>query len=219
LLPDDPILRQSTEQHFLVHLPAREFHRRLNDPDVTSCLDLVNTHEEFAMTLIHQMDASRIRKVAIHGDTKLDNFLFDSTTGEVRALVDLDTILPHSWLADWGDMVRSLCNIAGEKTRDLDSVEVDREVYESLCRGFLSTAQQITPEEVGLMVQAVEIISLELGLRFLTDYLRGDNYFRLTPTENPDLNKLRAQVQLKLFEKLREEHAINGQIVEKFARA
>jgi hypothetical protein len=110
--------------------------------------------------------------------------------------------MPHTWLADWGDMVRSLVNVAGEKVRSLAGVDVDMEIYAALARGFLSTARRITRTEVALMADAVEIISLELGVRFLADYLRGDTYFRLSPTDPPDLNKFRAMVQLSLFRRL-----------------
>ena len=100
------------------------------------------------------MESGRIRRLAIHGDTKLDNFLFSTRTGRVKALVDLDTIMPHTWLADWGDMVRSLVNVAGEKERDLSRVQVDMDVYRAVARGFLSTAREVTPAEVDLMADA-----------------------------------------------------------------
>ena len=155
-------------------------------------------------SLLEGMESGRIRRLAIHGDTKLDNFLFSTRTGRVKALVDLDTIMPHTWLADWGDMVRSLVNVAGEKERDLSRVQVDMDVYRAVARGFLSTARRVTPAEVGLMADAPQIIALELGLRFLLDYLRGDSYFKLGPADPPDLNGARAMAQLSLFRRLRE---------------
>jgi hypothetical protein len=112
--------------------------------------------------------------------------------------------MPHTWLADWGDMVRSLVNVAGEKERDLSRVQVDMDVYRAVARGFLSTAREVTPAEVELMADAPQIIALELGLRFLTDYLRGDSYFRLGQADPPDLNRVRAMAQLTLFRRLRE---------------
>lgn len=156
------------------------------------------------MTLLEGMASGRIRRLAIHGDTKLDNFLFSTRTGRVKALVDLDTIMPHTWLADWGDMVRSLVNVAGEKERDLAKVAVDMDVYRAVAHGFLEAAREVTPEEVGLMADAPQIIALELGLRFLADYLRGDSYFKLGPADPPDLNRVRAMAQLALFQRLRE---------------
>ncbi len=207
LLPRDPVVRQSTEQHFLVHLSPEEHRRRVEDPDLRRFIELARNEEKFGMTLLQEMAAAKIRTLAIHGDTKLDNFLFSLRTGKVKALVDLDTIMPHTWLADWGDMVRSLANVAGEKERDLRKVVVDMGIYEAIARGFLSTARKITSAEVALMTEAVEIITLELGIRFMTDYLRGNSYFKLAPTDPPDLNKVRGMVQLTLFERLRDNAA------------
>ena len=202
-LPKDDLVRESTQLHFLVHLSPEEYRRRMEAPDLAPFIALAKAEEHFGMTLLEEMAAGRIRTVAIHGDTKLENFLFNARTGRVRALVDLDTIMPHTWLADWGDMMRSLSNVAGEKERDLDRVQVDMEIYEAVARGFLGTARKILPAEVALMADAVKIIALELGVRFLADYLRGDSYFKLHATDPPDLNKVRAMVQLTLFERLK----------------
>ena len=204
LIPADLTLRQSTEAHFLVHLDEPEYRRRLDDPEFRPWIDLVRGEEAFGVSLLKGMDSGRIRRLAIHGDTKLDNFLFSTRTGRVKALVDLDTIMPHTWLADWGDMVRSLVNVAGEKERDLSHVQVDMDIYRAVARGFLSAAREVTPAEVDLMADAVQIIALELGLRFLTDYLRGDSYFKVGPADPPDLNRVRAMAQLSLFRRLRE---------------
>jgi hypothetical protein len=204
LIPADPALRHSTGEHFLVHLSDAECRRRVDDPEFRPWIALVQAQEAFGVSLLDAMDAGRIRRLAIHGDTKLDNFLFSTRTGRVKALVDLDTIMPHTWLADWGDMVRSLVNVAGEKERDLSRVRVDMDIYKAVARGFLSAAREVTAAEVDLMVDAVQIIALELGLRFLTDYLRGDSYFKVGPADPPDLNRVRAMVQLSLFLRLRE---------------
>ncbi len=204
LLPEDPHVRHSTAEHFLVHLSPTEFQKRFRDSRVRELVDLALDYEPFGMTLLKGMEAGTIRRVAIHGDTKLDNFLFSATTGRVKALVDLDTILPHTWLADWGDMARSLCNLAGEKESEIEKVRVDEEIFEALARGFLATTGRATAAEIELMVEAAAIIALELGMRFLTDYLRGDNYFKLAATDPPDLNKVRARVQLTLARQFRE---------------
>lgn len=204
LLPADPTVRHSTAEHFLVSLDPGEHRRRVADPAVRPWIELVQSEEGFATSLLAGMESGRIRRLAIHGDTKLDNFLFSTRTGRVKALVDLDTIMPHTWLADWGDMVRSLVNVAGEKERDLARVDVDMDVYRAVARGFLSTARAVTPAEVDLMADAPQIIALELGLRFLLDYLRGDSYFKLGPADPPDLNRVRALAQLSLFRRLRE---------------
>jgi hypothetical protein len=201
-LPADPELRASTERHFLVHIPEAEYRKRTQDPSVRPYIDLALQQEEFGLTLSRAMETGRIRTVAIHGDTKLDNFLFSTRTGRVKALIDLDTIMPHTWLSDWGDMIRSLSNVAGEKEADLERVQVDIGIFRAVAEGFLGAASAVTDEEVGLMVDAVRILALELGVRFLADYLRGDSYFRLGPADPVDLNKTRAMVQLTLFQRL-----------------
>lgn len=203
-LPNDPILRSSTERLFLVALSDEEFLSRLLDPELRPFIELVKERESFAMGLWKALESGTIRKTLIHGDTKLENFLFCSRTGRVKSLVDLDTIMPFTWLADYGDMLRSLVNVAGEKETDLEKVVIDRDVYEAVTKGFLESATQVTPAEVALMSFAVQAITLELGLRFLTDYLRGDTYFRLAADDPRDLNKTRAMVQLKLYQRLAE---------------
>lgn len=218
LLPADPTVRQSTEEHFLVHLDEPERRRRVEDPTVRPWIELAQKEEAFGLALLEAMDSGRIRRLAIHGDTKLDNFLFSTKTGRVKALVDLDTIMPHTWLADWGDMVRSLVNVAGEKERDLSRVRVDMDVYRAVARGFLSAAREVTPAEVDLMADAPQIIALELGLRFLTDYLRGDSYFKLGPADPPDLNRVRGIAQLALFTKLRESAGEARRFIEEASR-
>jgi hypothetical protein len=204
LLPSDPTVRQSTEQHFLLHLPDGEYQNRISEPSLQPFLSLIKENENLGMTLLRGMRTGEIRTVAIHGDTKLDNFLFSTRTGRVKALVDLDTIMPHTWLADWGDMVRSLVNVAGEKEPDLNKVQVDMDIYRAVAGGFLRSARNITRRELELMVDAVRIIALELGIRFLVDYLRGNSYFKLGPADPPDLNRIRGLAQLTLFQRLGE---------------
>lgn len=205
-LPTDPELRNCLKSLYVVspELSDREFESRKSDPELQPFIQLVQENKGYALTLQDAVRDGRIRMSAIHGDTKLENFLFCSNTSKVRSLVDLDTIMPFTWLADWGDMLRSLVNVAGEKAESLDDVRVDLEVYRAVAHGFLSTAKSVDPAEIELMADAVPIIALELGIRFLTDYLRGDTYFGLMPSDSIDLNKTRAMVQLSLFARLQE---------------
>lgn len=204
LLPEDEELLQSCGTHFLVHAGVDTARKRLQDPDLKEFIELARDESAAGLKLADGLESGAIRKVATHGDTKIENFLFSGTTGRVKALVDLDTIMPQTWLADWGDMARSLVNVAGEKEPDVALVQVNMDIYRALAGGFLSAARQVTPHEVDMMVDAVQSIALELGVRFLTDYLRGDNYFQLGPADPPDLNKIRARVQLTLFQRLRD---------------
>jgi hypothetical protein len=202
LLPHDPTLRASTEKHFLVALPKADWIARCTESDLQPWIELLKEQEPFAMGLWTAIGQGRIRKTLIHGDTKIENFLFCTKTGNAKSLVDLDTIMPFTWLADWGDMLRSMVNVAGEKERDTSKITVDTEVFKAVARGFLSEASEVTDYEVSMMVSSVQAITLELGLRFLTDYLRGDTYFQLGPEDPADLNKVRGIAQLTLYRRL-----------------
>jgi hypothetical protein len=202
-LPADEVLRRNTELHFLVQIDPEEYRRRRNDSQVRALIELALKQKTFALALSRELKAGSIRKVVVHGDAKLGNFLFNPTTGNVKALIDLDTIMPHTWLSDWGDMTRSLVNIAGEREKDPDKIDVDLEIFRAVSRGFLRTTRQLDVREMDWMADAPQILALELGIRFLTDYLRGDSYFMRGPGDPPDMNKSRALVQFRLFEKLR----------------
>ena len=149
-----------------------------------------------ALTQIRdQILLGHIRQTVIHGDTKIENFLFDAA-GSAIALVDLDTVMAGSWLMDWGDMMRSLTNPVGEKA-DPSDVKFDAAVYKAARAGYLSVAQ--APEnEIALMEAATLGTTLEQALRFLSDYVRGDTYYRLAETDPPNLNLVRAEVQIEL---------------------
>jgi N-acetylhexosamine 1-kinase len=212
-LPEDPELRQDTENYFLIQVPEEEFRRRYQDPLIRRYIDLAIEHKAYALKLSRELGNGNLNTRVIHGDTKLENFLFSIYTGRAKALVDLDTIMPHTWLSDWGDMARSLANTAGERERDLKKVAVDPEIFKSAARGFLDTAFHAEEREVAMMGEAAQIMALELGVRFLTDYLRGDNYFAAEPADPPDLNKIRALVQFRLFEDFRAKTGLIDRII------
>ena len=214
-LPAEPVLRESTAQHFLLHLNPEDFRKRLEDSQLRRLIDIALAQESFALTLQTGLMSGSLKKVVVHGDTKLDNFLFDTDTGRAKAIVDLDTIMPHTWLSDWGDLARSLVNIAGERETDPAKVTVNLDVFQALAKGFLGSARHAQSFERGLMVEAAQIMALELGVRFLTDHLRGDSYFRLTSGEPQDLNKTRAMVQFLVFERLRDREAAAKNCIEK----
>lgn len=204
-IPKDPEVRIATEHLYYLAGDDSQFQQRIHDPLIQPYVDLCRNDEPFALSLSAAVESGDIAKTVIHGDTKLDNFLFCRSTGKVRSLIDLDTIMSYTWLADWGDMVRSLCNVAGEKERDLSKVQVDLDVFLAICKGFLEVAENITDAEKEWLVDAPAVIALELGVRFLTDYLRGDNYFRIDSGvgDEEDINRVRALVQLDLYCKLR----------------
>ena len=203
-MPSDPLLRKSTGPFFLVHLDAEEFRRRLQDREVRKLASLALDQRSFCLNLQKKLVSGALQKGIVHGDTKLENFLFDTRTNRVKSLVDLDTVMPHTWLSDWGDMARSLVNISGEGERKPDETEIDMDVFKALARGFIRSAPLPPRHEMELMVDAARIMALELGVRFLSDYLRGDTYFGTGNRDLEALNRNRAAVQFSVFQRLSE---------------
>ena len=132
----------------------------------------------------------------VHNDTKLNNVLFDAMTGEALCVVDLDTVMPGLALHDYGDLVRSAASEAPEDARDPSRVRLSLPLFREVTRGWLGPmVGLLTPAELELMPLAPRVIALELAIRFLTDYLEGDHYFRI---ERPghNLDRCRAQIAL-----------------------
>ena len=137
-----------------------------------------------------------------HNDTKIDNVLLDQDTNEVMCIVDLDTVMPGLIHYDFGDMVRTLTSPADEDERDLDKVTMRMDFFDALAKGYLSEANDFLSEaEKGYLAQAGKVITFQLGVRFLTDHLNGDTYFRVH-REGQNLD--RARVQFKLVESMLE---------------
>lgn len=136
----------------------------------------------------------------VHNDAKIANVLFDRTTDAALCVVDLDTVMPGSPLADFGDLVRSCVSPAAEDERDVTKVEADPVRFAALARGFLAgSGDLLSAPERELLVFAGRWITLEQTVRFLTDYLDGDRYYRVS---YPDHNLVRARAQLALYRSL-----------------
>ncbi len=134
-----------------------------------------------------------------HNDTKLNNVMLDDTTGEGVCVVDLDTVMPGLALYDFGDMVRSATAAAPEDERDLGKVRMRLDMFEPLARGYVSEARFLNPAEREELVFSGRLITLMIGMRFLTDYLQGDVYFKTT---RPGQNRDRCRVQFKMVESM-----------------
>jgi Ser/Thr protein kinase RdoA (MazF antagonist) len=135
-----------------------------------------------------------------HNDTKLNNVLLDDVTQEGVCVIDLDTVMPGSVLYDFGDLVRTSTSPAAEDETDLSQVRLQLPMFEALVKGYLASADGfLTPKEKELLPFAGKLITFEIGLRFLTDWLEGDVYFKIKrPTHNLD----RARTQFKLVESI-----------------
>ncbi len=143
--------------------------------------------------MAERMRAGAFPRRIVHGDTKLNNVLFDRASGEAVCVVDLDTCMPAYSLYDFGDLVRFTAATSAEDERDLSLVGTDPDLYRALAQGYLDGAGGfLTAEEVELMPFAARLVTFTIGLRFLTDHLAGDVYFK-TAREGHNLDRARVQ--------------------------
>ena len=132
-----------------------------------------------------------------HNDTKLNNVLIDNETGKALCVIDLDTVMPGSALYDYGDAVRYGACTAAEDEPDTAKIGFDMELFKAFTEGFVSaTAGNLTDTEIKLLPLGIAVITCELAMRFMTDYLDGDVYFK---TNYEGHNLVRARAQMKLL--------------------
>lgn len=131
-----------------------------------------------------------------HNDTKLNNIMIDDATKKGICIIDLDTVMPGSSLYDFGDSIRFGANTAAEDETDLSKVSLNLSLYEQYVKGYLEGCRgSLTDLEVSLLPVGAKMMTLECGMRFLTDYLQGDTYFRIH-RENHNLDRCRTQFAL-----------------------
>lgn len=148
-----------------------------------------------------------------HNDTKINNILMDAQTGEARAIIDLDTVMPGSMLYDFGDALRSGASTAEEDEKDLDKVRFSLPLFEAYTDGFVGElGSTMTDRERELLPFSVKLLTLESALRFLTDYLKGDVYFGI---HRPEHNLDRTRTQIKLVQEIENYEAEMAEIVER----
>ena len=151
-----------------------------------------------------------------HNDTKINNVMLDDGTGEGVCVIDLDTVMPGLALYDFGDMVRSATAAAREDERDLSKVGSRIGMFEALARGYLSEAAFLLPAEIEELVFSGRLITLTIGIRFLTDYLSGDVYFR---THRPGQNLDRCRTQLQMVRSMEAQALAMETIVRNICRS
>ena len=159
-------------------------------------IEFVLAREKDCSVITDLLDSGVMPLKVTHNDTKLNNVLFDKKTNKGICVVDLDTVMPGSSLYDFGDSIRFGANTAAEDEKDLSKVSLSLEYFKAYVDGYLETAgDSLTKEEVDLLPFASKLLTFECGMRFLTDFLNGDVYFK---TEYPEHNLVRARTQFKL---------------------
>lgn len=164
------------------------------------CAAFVEQRQELAPVLERARERGQLRLRPIHGDPKVNNVLLDRRSGEAVALVDLDTVKPGLVHYDIGDCLRSGCNPVGEEPADPAGVRFDLELCRPMLGGYLELARPfLSQADLELIPTAVRLISFELGLRFFSDHLAGNRYFKC---RHPGHNLERAVVQFRLTESI-----------------
>lgn len=164
--------------------------------EVQAEIDFCMAHEGITSLLMDGIADGRYKLGVTHNDTKLNNILIDKETQKGICIIDLDTVMPGSLLFDFGDAIRFGASSALEDETDLDKVYVVPEMFEAYVDGFLSELRgSITEDEIRALPVAATVITFEIGIRFLADYLNGDVYFGI---KYPQHNLDRARNQFKL---------------------
>lgn len=224
-------------QKFLSNFPAETLHETIKDfhntpVRIQAFKNAVNQNlgnrkhlveDEINFILERENKASKIidlinnRKIPVrvtHNDTKFNNILIDNETGEAICVIDLDTIMPGSALFDYGDAIRYGTCTGAEDEEDLSKIDMDFVLFEEFTKGFvIETKDFLTDEEIKLLPLGAYTMTLELAVRFLTDYLDGDKYFKVT---KPDHNLARARTQIKLTKIMEQNMDKMNEIVEKY---
>ncbi len=174
-------------------IKADKFNRVKDCEDI---IDYILKNENEAGIVIDGIKSGDIPVRVTHNDTKLNNILFDKETKNALCVIDLDTVMPGSLLYDFGDAIRYGASTAAEDEKDLDKVSVDLNLFESFTDGFSAALRNtFTKTEAELLPFSAKLLTYELVVRFLDDYLNGDTYFK---TKYPEHNLVRAKNQMKI---------------------
>lgn len=168
--------------------------------------------KDFTPVITSLIEQKLIPIKVTHNDTKLNNIMFDCETKEGLCLVDLDTVMPGTILYDFGDAIRSGCNRAEEDEKNLEKVRFSVDLFKAFTEGYLSSvASSITECEVNHLVDSSILMTFECGMRFLTDYLDGDHYFK---TKYDNHNLVRCRTQFHLVKQMIEQKDVLEEIVQ-----
>ena len=177
-------------------------------------IEFVLAHEEIARVLGEFQEKGLVPLRVTHNDTKLNNIMIDNTTRKGICVIDLDTVMPGLAVNDFGDSIRFGASTGAEDEKDLSKVSCSMELFEIYVKGFLQgCAGSLTPTEVELLPMGAKVMTYECGMRFLTDYLQGDHYFKIHREEH---NLDRARTQFKLVEDMEAKWDIMKEIVYRY---
>lgn len=163
---------------------------------VSEEIEFVRSCANFASVVTDGIADGSIPLRVTHNDTKINNLLFDANTRKAICVIDLDTVMPGSALYDFGDALRIGASTAPEDETNLDLVKFDKEIFGMFAKGYFEEMKEkLTEREIELLPFSAKLLTFECGMRFLTDYLNGDTYFKIH-RENHNLDRARNQFKL-----------------------
>ncbi len=169
-------------------------------PEAAYAVQFISARRAWVAVLEEARARGELDLRPIHGDPKVNNVMLDTATGQAVAMVDLDTVKPGLIHYDIGDCLRSGCNSLGEETEDWERVCFEPDLGRAVLSGYLAEAGDfLTPNDYAYLFEAIRLLAFELGLRFFTDYLAGNVYFK---ARHRDHNLARALVQFRLAESI-----------------
>lgn len=205
-----------TEDRFAKFVAALEADPLNRAKDVQPEVQFVLDRKADCSVALQALREGKLPLRVTHNDTKLNNILIDRDTNEGICVIDLDTTMPGLSMNDFGDSIRFGANHSKEDEKDLSKVNFDIDLYEVFTRGFLEGAQSsLTEAELEYLPWGARLMTLECGIRFLTDYLVGDHYFRI---HYPEQNLDRTRTQFKLVSDMEQQFEAMGAIVRKYAK-
>ena len=158
-------------------------------------IEFALAREKEAATLVELLEAGKLPLRVTHNDTKLNNVMLDAETRTALCVIDLDTVMPGLSVYDYGDSIRFGAATGDEDAQNLDKIEMSLELFETYTKGFLSACPGLTDMEIKMLPMGAKLMTLECGVRFLTDYLDGDHYFA-NRREGQNLDRCRTQFRL-----------------------
>ena len=205
-----------TEDRFAKFLAALEADKMGRAKEVQKEVQFVMDRKADCSVAVGALREGKLPLKVTHNDTKLSNILIDETTMEGICVIDLDTTMPGLSINDFGDSIRFGANHSKEDEKDLTKVNFDIDLYEVYTRGFIEGAKGgLTPAELEYLPWGARLMTLECGIRFLTDYLDGDHYFRI---HRPEHNLDRCRTQFKLVKDMEEQFDAMAAVIRKYAK-
>lgn len=186
----------NTKERFNSFIVAIEEDKVGRKSGVEEEIKFILDRENDTALLLDMLGEGKLPLRVTHNDTKINNVLMDKDSNDGICVIDLDTVMPGLAAYDFGDAIRSGATYAEEDEKDLEKVYVDLELFEAFTKGFLEgVGESLTNIEIGMLPMGAKVITLEQGIRFLTDYLNGDTYYK-TSYENQNLYRTRTQLKL-----------------------